>query len=455
MIGDDTIVAVATPSGRGALAVVRLSGPGAHAIARALVHPWPTAPRHATVAEVRDPESAAVVERVVVVAYEGPRSYTGEDLVELSGHGGALSAAALVALLVRMGARPAVPGEFTRRAVLNGKLDLLQAEAIADIVDAETEAGRRAALRQLDGGLSRRIATLRRQLIELEALIAYEIDFPEEDDGPVDPVRVEAAVDGLERDITNLLRTSGIGEVLRAGATVVIAGRPNVGKSSLLNALLGYRRAIVSATPGTTRDAIEVLIEGPRWPLRLVDTAGLREAGEWVEREGIEIAGEYLRGAHVALVCDDAADRVAESVALVRAIADVPIIAVRTKSDLASASPIAAGPPSGALGFVAVSAAEREGLAELIAAVEDVLDAHVGGAASDAPLLARARHRAALEEASRELALFAESWRGGAVPAAIAAVHLRAAAHALEALVGAVDIEDVLDAVFASFCIGK
>ena len=456
MIVDDTIVAIATPPGRGALAVVRASGKQAHDIVRSILRPWPAAPRRATVAEVREPGRGAVVDRVVAIVYDGPRSYTGEDLVELSGHGGPLSPAALVGLLVERGARLAGPGEFTRRAVLNGKLDLLQAEATIDVVDAVSEAGRRAALRQLDGGLSRRIAHLRQALLELEALVAYQIDFPEEDDGPVAPERVSAALAAAEEDLANLLATAGIGEVLRSGAIVVIAGRPNVGKSSLLNALLGYRRAIVSETPGTTRDAIEVLVEGTLWPLRMVDTAGLREPGEAIEREGIEIAHEYLRGAHVALVCDDDGAQLMDTAAEIRAITTVPIVAALTKADLGSRAISSAAQPARATALVHVSAAQRTGLAALIAAIEDVLDAHVGRIiAPEATVLVRARHRRALEESARELSLFRDAWRTNQVPLAIAAVHLRAAVHSLETLIGAVDVEDVLDVVFSNFCIGK
>lgn len=459
---DDTIVAIATAQGRGALAIVRLSGPRAHEMARAVVRPWPAAARHATLAEVRAPDAGALVDQVVTVVYEAPASYTGEAMVELTGHGGTLSAAAITQLLIEQGARPAEPGEFTRRAVLNGKIDILQAEAIADIVDAPTEASRRAALVHLDGGLSRQITYLRSRLLDLEALLAYDIDFPEEDDGPVAADRIAATVRDAESTMTRLLATSQVGEVLRSGALVVIAGPPNVGKSSLLNALLGYRRAIVSEMPGTTRDAIEVVIETGRWPLRLVDTAGMRESEDVIEREGVEVSRAYISGAHVALVCDDDAKRLRKSVETVRALTNAPILAVQTKSDLdAETTPrpeeTSDGTPYGMVHRpVRVSAVTREGLPELLHSVDSVLATRYGAAVDpELPVLVRARHRASLEVALRELKLFTEAWRSGELPVSVAAVHVRTAVDALELLIGAVDVEDVLSRVFSSFCIGK
>lgn len=455
-IDDATIVAIATPPGRGALAVIRVSGPRAHELVRSVLHPWPIQERRASVAEVREPGHRALLERVVALVYTAPRSYTGEHMVELIGHGGPLSASAVVQLLLRQGARLAEPGEFTRRAVLNGKIDLLQAEAVADIIDAPTEASRRAALVHLDGGLSRQIAGLRDRLLDLEALLAYEIDFPEEDDGPLAPARIEDTLRDVDDTIARLLATSRVGEVLRSGAVVVIAGRPNVGKSSLLNALLGYRRAIVSEVPGTTRDAIEVMIETERWPLRLVDTAGLRESGDLIEQEGVEISRSYLAGAHVALVCDDDATRLPASIRVVESLTDAPIVPVRTKSDLPNGQSPAAGAGGAKNSALAVSVVTREGLSALMARVDDVLDRTYGSSvAPELPILARARHRAALESAARELRLFADAWRGRELPVTVAAVHVRAAVHALEALIGAVDVEDVLSRVFSSFCIGK
>ncbi len=204
---DDTIVAISTASGRGAIGVVRLSGVDAHAIARRCLSRWPEQPRVTLLADVRDPANGSTIDHVVVVRYDEPHSYTGEDLVEISGHGGVLSPVAVTALLIREGARQAEPGEFTRRAVLNGKLDILQAEGIASVVDARTEAARRGALHQMDGGSSRQIGMLRDALLELEALLAYEIDFPEEDDGPIPRERIDRALEDARRQVDRLLNS--------------------------------------------------------------------------------------------------------------------------------------------------------------------------------------------------------------------------------------------------------
>ena len=446
---DDTIVAVSTASGRSAISVVRLSGPHAHAIGSRCLNRWPAEPRTALLAEVRDPVTGSPVDQAVVVRYDKPHSYTGEDLVEISGHGGLLSPAAVTALLIREGARPAEAGEFSRRAVLNGKLDLLQAEGIASVVDARTEAARRGALHHMDGGVSRQIGMLRSAMLDLEALLAYEIDFPEEDDGPVPQERIDRALSDLQQQVDVLLRSVRLGEVVREGAVVVLAGPPNAGKSSLFNALLGVERAIVHETPGTTRDAIEAVIEVNRWPLRLVDTAGLRESSDEIERTGVEVSRRYLAGAHVVLVCGESAGDLATASGIVRTATAAPLLTVWTKSDIHEYS---SGDGSR---DVRVSARQREGLVELLHAIERVLDKTYGSLDPDLPLLTRARHQSALKEAAQELASFREQKTTGAVPVSIAAVHLRAAVHALETLVGAVEVEDVLERVFSTFCVGK
>ena len=445
---DDTIAAVSTASGRAAISVIRMSGPAAHSIARRCLSRWPDHPRVTLLAEVRDPASSSIIDQAVVVRYDAPESFTGEDLVEISGHGGLLSPIAITALLIREGARQAEAGEFTRRAILNGKLDVLQAEGIASVIDARTEAARRGALHHMDGGTSRQIGMLRDAILELEALLAYEIDFPEEDDGPIPQDRIDRALADVQRRVDELQVSVRLGELVREGAVVVLAGPPNAGKSSLFNALLGVERAIVHETPGTTRDAIEAVIEVNRWPLRLVDTAGLRESEDAIERTGVEVSRRYLAGAHVVLVCGESDGDLTQASTVVRHATNAPQLKVWTKSDLHAESP---GNGDG----TRVSAQQREGLVELLHAIERTLDDTYGSLDPDLPLLTRARHQSALMMAATELTAFRETRTTNSVPASVASVHLRAAVHALETLVGAVDVEDVLARVFSTFCVGK
>jgi tRNA modification GTPase len=442
----DTIVAVATPPGRGALAIVRLSGPGSITIGSRLVHPWPDAARESRVGRMRDADGEPLDE-VVAVWYRAPHSFTAEDAVEVTCHGGTLTPAAIMAAFVALGARPASGGEFTRRAVLNGRLDILQAEAVGDLVDAGTRAAQRVALSQLDGGLSRRIAALREQVLQLEALTAYDIDFPEEDDGPIPRERILGAADALIADVGRLLATAPVGEIAREGAVAVIAGAPNVGKSSLFNALLGRRRAIVTDVAGTTRDAIEAVTEARDWPIRLVDTAGLRESDDTVERIGIEVAHDYVGRADVVILCGDSDTSLAEARRAVAAETNAPVVAVRTKADLAGSR------RSG--DALWVSAESGEGLSELLGAVAQRLDHANGPMTFDAPMVTRERHRVALTTARDEIGLFREQFATNGVPPLVAAVHLRDATRRLEELIGAVNVEQVLDRVFSSFCVGK
>jgi tRNA modification GTPase len=450
----DTIAALATPPGRSAIAVIRISGSEATEIASRLVRPWPIPPRTATLCDVRA-RSGERLDQAVVTRYEGPRSFTGEDVIEIACHGGLVVSTSVLAAVIDAGAREAQPGEFTRRAVLNGKLDLLQAEAVGDLIDARSRGGQRAALSQLDGGLSRRVLALRELLLELEALIVYDIDFPEEDDGPVAPQRVLAAADRALASMDDLLATARVGELVREGALVVIAGAPNVGKSSLFNALLGRRRAIVTETPGTTRDALEAVIDAGSWPIRLVDTAGLRETADLVERLGIEVSEDYLARADVVLACGDDPDTLERAVEAVNRRVDVPLIAVRTKADLAADPSVGRGDSRFPFPVASVSAATGVGLTELVTAITTALTAGELAPDLDAPLLTHTRHRRAIRQARDELAAFRDARRDGQLPAPVAAVHLRAAVHALEELVGTVDVEEVLGRVFERFCVGK
>ena len=459
----DTIVAMATAPGRAALATIRLSGADAHHIAQAVVQKWPAAPGRVRLSPIVEPRSGKLLDQAVVIRYDAPRSYTGEPVVEITTHGGAVVPGTIIAVLIAQGARHALPGEFTRRAVLNGKLDIVQAEAISDLIDARSQRAQSVALAQLDGNLSRRIARLRNGLIEIEALIAYDIDFPEEDDGPVPEARIIEACTVVLNGLEELRATSSVGELVREGAIVVLAGAPNVGKSSLFNALLGQRRAIVTELPGTTRDALEAVIDAGTWALRLVDTAGLRETSDRIERMGIEVSEHFLTRAAVVLACGDSTDTIVTAVHRIRGLTDAPVIPVRTKGDLVS-SPAELVADSYQLrpGSVAsiddvmiVSAERGEGLEQLIDRIVRTLSAAVVPVAIDAPVLTRARHRRAVDQAIEELAAFEEGWSDGRLPAPVAATHLHAAVSALEELIGVVDVEDVLDRVFSSFCVGK
>lgn len=443
----DVIAALATAPGRSGLAVIRVSGADTfRVVGRAIPafrrEPW----RTARLASVTHPSSGEVLDRAVYVTYHAPASYTGEDLVELSVHGGLLVPAEVLGALFAAGAREAAGGEFTRRAVLNGKVDLLQAEAVADLVDATAPRQRRAALAQLDRGFSRRIADLRSDVLDLEALISYEIDFPEEDGGPVPPERTAAAIDALDASLSRLLAGADEGERLRDGALAVIAGRPNAGKSSLFNALLGHDRAIVTEMPGTTRDAIEAAATCDGFPFRLIDTAGLRESEDVVERIGVEVSRRYLASADVIVFCADAGRPLGvEERTFLEGVA-APTILVRTKWDLHRGGVVDDGIP--------VSAATGEGLPDLRQALAAHAFSRMVEGRTLEPVVTRARHRAALERARAELRGF-RSAREADVEAAMAATHLRAAVTALEEIVGVVSTDDVLDRVFASFCVGK
>jgi tRNA modification GTPase len=443
---DGTIVAIATAQGRGALATIRLSGPEAFAVAAKCIDPWPLADRSAVLVQVRDPRSGDEVDRGIAVSYRGPRSFTGEDVVEVSAHGGAVAPAAVLAAFVHGGARPAARGEFTRRAVLNGKLDLLQAEAIGDLIDAPTGLLHRAALAQLSGALTTRISQLRESLVELEALLVYDIDFPEEDDGPIARSRVRDAATVVKAELASLLSTLPAAHVGRHGAVVTLAGVPNAGKSSLFNALLGEARAIVTDIPGTTRDAIEALIEAEPYPWRLVDTAGLRAANDLVERLGVEISARWLARADIVLLCGPtAADRAAAARA-VEGRTEGKLITVRTMSDRS----LADGPADRA-----VSAVTGAGLDQLRELVNTALADRFPRPAGDVPLILRARHEVAIAAAHRAIDQFLASWQTQSLPAPVAATHVHHAIHSLDSLIGVVDTEDVLTRVFSRFCVGK
>ena len=417
--------------------MIRLSGAGAFEIAARVIPTFRAdPPRTAHYAAFRD-ASGALLDRGIYLVFPGPRSETGEDVVEFQCHGGLSVPARLLAAIEAAGARPAHPGEFTRRAVTNGKLDLLQAEALGDLIDAEAPAQAAAALTQLEGGLSRRIGELRGALIELLALLAYDVDFPDEDDGPVSRDRIEAARAAVAAGVERLLGTAPLAERVRRGALVVLAGPPNAGQSSLFNALLGHERALVTDVAGTTRDAIEAHVDFHGWPIRLVDTAGLGETSDRIEALGQEMGRRFTEGADLVVECRDGSTGRR---------ADGPTdreLRVHTKSDL-----------GGTAEGIPVSALTGAGLGELKRAIVERLFRRGAGFADLEPALTRARHREALSGAREALARTAEQLGPGG-ESVLAAHHVQEAVRALDSLVGSVDVEEVLDRVFASFCVGK
>ena len=458
----DTIVALATVGARSALAVIRLSGPEAHRIGAAVLSPWRPKPRIAYLAALRDPKSLREINRGIVTVYTSPASYTGEDMVELCIHGGEVGPALAINALLTSGARSALPGEFTRRALLNGKLDLLQAEAIADLVDARSRTMHEVALGQLAGHLSARLDTLREEIIKVEALLAYDVDFPEEDNGPVAASRIEHATRNVLATIDALLATATTGEMIRGGAAVVIAGAPNAGKSSLFNSLVGTQRAIVTDIPGTTRDALEAMIDVKEWPVRLVDTAGLRSSDDMVERLGIVVAEQQVNNAAIVLVCGENVESLSMAISSVRQLTIAPLIAVGTKTDAGEIPPAAISAllalhgVTASIDYTAVSARTGDGLAALVQKIAEILDRDRTPLSESNPVLTRERHRTALVSARSEIDEFLRIWNHAhGLPVTVAAVHLQSARGHLEELVGVLDVEDVLDRVFSSFCVGK
>lgn len=426
--------------------MLRLSGPQARGVLARVSAGGDPAPRVQTLRAVRHPESGELLDRALVALFPAPHSYTGEDVVEIATHGGALVPQLVLEALLAAGARAALPGEFTRRAYLNGRLDLLQAEAVADLVDGRSRALHRAAVHALDRGLSRRVEALREAVIGTEALIAYSIDFPEEDEPPVPPERIRAAAAEVAERIEALLATAPEGELLRDGALTVLAGRPNAGKSSLFNALLGAERAIVTEVAGTTRDALEAMASIEGYPFRLVDTAGLRATRDPVEGMGIEVARRYLAAADLVVFCAEAGRPLGDDErSFLEAVDPARRVLVRTQADLHPAAD-----PEG----IPVSAATGAGVPELRRTLLERAFRGIVGEAAEAPLVTRERQARALRSALAELRSFLDAL-DGEVPMEFAATHLRGAVGSLEELVGAVGVEDVLERVFGSFCVGK
>ena len=459
---EDTIAAPATARGRAALAVLRVSGPEAVAVVNACFRGRDLSAVDSHTAHVGyllGPDGNAI-DQVVVTVFRAPRSATGEDVVEVSCHGGDFAPRLILASLLAHGARMAEPGEFTQRAFLHGKLDLAQAEAVADLIHASSTLAHRVSLAHLQGRYSERLHHLRDELLELCAYVELELDFAEEDVAFADRERLERLLEHSEALLSELLDSYQLGALLRDGVRVVIGGRPNAGKSTLLNALLGRDRAIVSATPGTTRDEIEAEAEIRGLRFRFVDTAGLRAAADAVEAEGVRRARRSIETGDVLLYVYDLTRGMDDGErAFLRSLpASQPglsVLLVGNKRDLVSGE---ASPPDGVgARFLPISA--REGVADP-AALEALVDTLVetvtaGLSRADAsPVVMNQRHRAHLRAALDAVRAARRALAADASGDALA-LDLRIALHELGAITGAITNEDVLDQIFSRFCIGK
>lgn len=447
---DDTIVAVATPGGRGGIAVARVSGPRAHVIAAALCGRASSfQPRRATRVRLG---ATAVPDDALITYFPAPASYTGEDVVEVSVHGSPHVVSALIDRAVELGARLARPGEFTLRAFVNGKMDLLQAEAVNDLVEAVSPAQAQSAVDQLEGALSGAVGAAVTMLRELQLRLEASIDFPDDGYHFIDRAEVGVALDASRAALARLLDTGSRGQVIRDGLRVVIAGSPNVGKSSVFNALVGSERAIVSAWPGTTRDLVSERVVVGAGHVLLVDTAGVRAGGDVVEAEGIRRAEDAVRQADLALVVLDRSVPLSDADrAVLTRTAGAPRIVVGNKTDLVPAWDTIAV----AERVVCVSATSGAGMPALVAELAAKLTP--GSHAPRDVLVTNRRHLAALGEAWRHVdhACRAFADAGGEIPEEFIAADVQQALASLEELTGARIPEDVLREIFARFCIGK
>jgi tRNA modification GTPase len=448
----DTIVAIATPPGRGGIGVVRLSGPAAHAAARRVTaRDRPFKPRHATLALARgapaaDGGTGEALDQVIVTYFPAPASYTGEDVVELSAHGGPLVLGRIVEAAIEAGARPANPGEFTLRAYLNGRIDLPQAEAVADLIDAVTPLQARAAFDQLQGTLTRAIGTAHEALFDLVARLEASIDFPEEGYHFIEPEALAEAIDEVAVRLSALVADGRRGRLVREGLHAAIVGRPNVGKSSLFNALVGAERAIVTDVPGTTRDLVTEVVDIHGVRVTLTDSAGVRDSVDEVERAGVERTHGAMRVADLVLVVLDASAPLEPGDArIVNDTTGRPRLLVANKTD--------AGRVWDRADAVDVSARTGDGLETL----RERIVGSGGELTLDRPAITNIRHVALVERAHGALlrARATALAEGRARSEEFVLADLQDARAALEEITGARTPDDVLAHVFARFCVGK
>lgn len=461
LYGDDTIVAVSTPIGEGGIGIVRLSGPKSLVIAgkifvsadgKALAD-YPTYTVH--YGKAHDPRTREIIDEVIVTVMRAPKSYTKEDVVEINCHGGSQSVKCLLDSVLRAGARLAGPGEFTKRAFLNGRIDLAQAEAVIDVIRSKTEASLKVALNQLGGELSRKIDAIREFVIDIAAEIEAAIDFSEEDTDLLDKTGLLNKIDSVVLDLERLLVTYGGGSILREGVLAIICGKPNVGKSSLMNLLLKRDRVIVSPIPGTTRDAVEEMINVQGIPIRVVDTAGIADTEDRLEREGIARSKKYLGMADIALVVLDNSvsfDRADE--AIIAMVSDKKKIVVINKADLPQKIEMEKLKALfGGGSIVTVSVEKRTGIELLEKEIARTIwsGSFVQG---DSAVVSNARHKELLDKAHASMLSVKKAVIGDESPEIIT-LDLKEAISFLGLVIGKTVSDDILDRIFERFCIGK
>lgn len=448
-------MAIATPPGRGGIGVVRLSGPKAVRIGQALIARGdPFLPRHATLTAIVEPATSGAthtIDQVVVTWFAAPQSYTGDDVVEISGHGSPVLLQRIVDLAMRAGARLAEPGEFTLRAYLNGRLDLVQAEAVADLVDAVTPLQARAAMDQLEGTLTLAIAGIDAALFDLAARLEASLDFPDEGFHFVTRDDARRELDGIRRNLIGLSTEGRVGRVIREGRLVVIVGPPNAGKSSLFNALVGAARAIVTDVPGTTRDVLTERLDLGGVPVTIVDTAGLREAGDAIEAEGVSRARQARAVAALTVVVLDGSIPLSRADLAIVEETSGPKVVVRNKADVVPAWVVAEAPP--AVGdAIDVSATTGAGLAALRERL--VIELTGRDDLRDTPAISNVRHLALVDEALTAIGRADAALEAGATEELVL-VDLTAARHTLEEITGRRTPNDLLHHIFSRFCVGK
>ena len=461
---DDTIVAVATPPGRGGIGVVRLAGPEARAIAGPMlrlaskVGGHELAPGRASFGELIDPATGERIDEVVATYFAKPHSYTTDDIVEISAHGAPVVLQHIVAIALQRGARLAEPGEFTMRAFLNGRLDLTQAEAVRDLIDSQTLFQAKVAAQQLEGALSKRLKPIKQKLVDLIAVLEAGVDFAEDDVSVLPGEEILKRIAAVREPLEELAQSFAYGKIVHEGLTLAIVGRPNVGKSSLFNRLVERERAIVTATPGTTRDLVSETVAIGGIPVRLVDTAGIRTAADEAESLGIQKSYEALAEADLVLVVLDASNlHPEEDAALQGRLENRSAIFVQNKSDLVKAPHLnktaQAAPAAGNPAQLRTSAVTGEGISELREAIlKQIAGDH--GAQQESGMLTNVRHQGLVRDSLAALDAAVAAIRNS-IPHEMLLLDLYNALRPLDAITGATTTDDILNLIFSSFCIGK